>query len=71
VAMACINGGRECDGCMRCQPDEEYECPVCGTGLFADDEVFLNSENCIVGCLCCEYDNYDGSFRAVRAEDVL
>lgn len=25
MAMTCITGGKECDGCMRCQGENEFE----------------------------------------------
>lgn len=30
MAMICISGGKECDGCMACQDvDTEYYCEIC------------------------------------------
>ncbi len=37
-------------------PDEEpcpYECPICGTPLNEDEEVYLAANNEVVGCEFC------------------
>lgn len=54
MAMHCVYGGRECDGCMRCQPEEKiYYCPICGGELGGGDDIILNNEGEIVGCENC------------------
>lgn len=41
MAMVCVTGGRECDGCSRCfRDDPVYTCPVCGTELDPHDKVY-------------------------------
>ncbi len=33
MALACVNGARECDGCMMCQKEPE-PCPCCGSECY-------------------------------------
>lgn len=52
MAYNCIRiSGKECDGCMRCQPDDEYYCPVCGEEV--DDTIYVSLDGEIVGCENC------------------
>jgi hypothetical protein len=51
MALACINGARECDGCMACQDNNEYFCPKCGEQVF--DTVYISDDGVIVGCENC------------------
>lgn len=54
MAMVCVTGGRECDGCSRCfQDDPVYTCPVCGTELDSEDRVYMNDCGEITGCEYC------------------
>lgn len=50
MAMICIRGG-ECTGCMACQEDEEYYCPVCGEEV--SETVYVSNDGEIVGCENC------------------
>ncbi len=53
MAMVCVSGGRECDGCGRCFPEaREYECPACGATLNEADTVYV-IDNEVVGCEYC------------------
>lgn len=38
--MLCVKGGRECDGCMRCQvePETVVKCAQCGEDIYADED---------------------------------
>lgn len=54
MALACITGGRECDGCGRCFPEaHEYECPACGETLSEEDTVYVDGLGNVVGCEHC------------------
>lgn len=54
MAMVCVTGGRECDGCSRCFKDDPvYTCPVCGTELDSEDRVYMNDCGEIFGCEYC------------------
>lgn len=53
MAMICVSGARECDGCGRCFPGSPiYTCPACGEELDAISSVYLH-EGEIVGCEYC------------------
>ena len=64
MAMTCVNGSRECDGCMRCceGDDNELHCPVCGEVLNPDEQVFIDGDGFVIGCEYCLKSKY--------AEDV-
>ena len=51
MAMTCISGSCECDGCMECQDEEEYICPKCGKEVF--DTIYISDDGSIVGCENC------------------
>ena len=51
MSMTCINGAKECDGCMECQDNKEYFCPKCGEEVF--DTVYVSDDGSIVGCEHC------------------
>ncbi len=54
MAMVCVTGGRECDGCMRCREQKVVEvCRGCGEDICDGDEYFdvLGKPYC--EC-CCE-----------------
>ena len=54
MAMVCVIGGRECDGCSRCfRDDPVYTCPVCGTELDPHDKVYKTDSGEIAGCEYC------------------
>lgn len=57
MAMACVNGGKECDVCERCWPDTKMPvCPVCGKET---DTFYVDKENEIVGCDRCVHVRYE------------
>ena len=64
MSLACITGGKICDGCMRCREgnDSELHCPVCGNELGPDDYIFIDEDDVILGCEYCVKKHY--------AEDV-
>jgi len=63
MAMSCINGSRECDGCMACQEEVNYKCPVCGEELGCLEDVFVDGSGEVVGCEHC--------LKKVEAGEVL
>lgn len=50
MAMICIHGG-ECTGCMECQEEKEYYCPVCGEEV--TERIYTSTDGEIVGCENC------------------
>ncbi len=50
MAMICIHGG-ECTGCMGCQEEKEYYCPICGEQVF--ETLYVSNDGDIVGCENC------------------
>lgn len=51
MGFACVTSGRECTGCMACQPESEAPvCPVCGK---ESDVFYLDKANDIIGCDEC------------------
>ena len=55
MALVCVNGAKECDGCMRCQPAPP-PCPCCGS---EDYEVRYIQEGDWIGCdSCTREENY-------------
>ena len=50
MAMICIHGG-ECTGCMECQKEDEYYCPVCGEQVY--ETLYISNDGDIVGCENC------------------
>lgn len=51
MAMTCVNGARECDGCMMCLPEPEPEpCPCCGS---EDYDVCYRQGGDWIGCDKC------------------
>lgn len=57
----CKNHSRECDGCMDCQPDITYYCPLCGDEV--QETVYVTSDGDVIGCENC--------VEAKDPEDVL
>ena len=53
MAMVCVNGSSECTGCMQCEEEKEYYCPVCGEKLEWDEQVYVVNGNEIIGCENC------------------
>ena len=62
MAVICVRG-TECTGCMDCQEEAAYRCPVCGEELAYDDKVFSTCGGDVVGCCHC--------IETEEAEDVL
>ena len=65
MAMVCINGSRECTGCMNCLDEEvrAFYCPVCGKKIYEDSAVYIDKRSDdIIGCARC--------IRVADAEDV-
>lgn len=58
MAMICISGGRECDGCMRCQEQSEPEpigcCAHCDEPVYSDDDRYEFPDGEIVHDYCAE-----------------
>lgn len=53
MAMTCVNGAKECDGCMRCQGQgDALKCPVCGEELSIFDTVYVQNDE-VIGCEHC------------------
>lgn len=52
MASTCVNGARECDGCMRCKENTELVCPVCECELSRRDMVYTHNGE-VVGCGHC------------------
>jgi len=42
MAMVCVTGARECEGCQSCRPEPKavYSCTCCGDPLFAGDDYY-------------------------------
>lgn len=45
MSMICINGCRECDGCMRCQKEDRVE--FIGTCAYCDEPIRSNEDRYI------------------------
>ena len=52
MAMSCISGARECDGCGRCFREFAESCPVCGAELAPDDALYRHL-GATLGCSYC------------------
>lgn len=51
MAMICINGARECTGCMACQPEPTPPvCPICDEET---DTYYYDKDGELVGCGEC------------------
>jgi hypothetical protein len=51
MAMVCVSGARECDGCMSCQPEPApYNCTICDLEC---ETVYYDKFDNIVGCDNC------------------
>lgn len=53
MALTCITGGKECDGCGNCKQEDIFNCPVCGKELTDWDELYTNIHSDVVGCEYC------------------
>lgn len=52
MAYCCIkNPVKECNGCMTCQPEVHYYCPICSEEIY--ETVFVNNDGEIIGCENC------------------
>ena len=51
MAYRCVQGYGECNGCMKCNPDPHYYCPVCGEEVY--ETVFVANDGTILGCDNC------------------
>lgn len=47
--MYCVGGGKECNGCGECLP-QNYKCPLCGGEC---EKVYFDTLGDIVGCDVC------------------
>ena len=53
MAMTCVTGGSECDGCMTCRGEEKRAvCPRCGNEV-PDKLYYSNYIDKVVGCDDC------------------
>ncbi len=50
MGYMCIKGHGECDGCMDCQPEKKYYCPICDKEVY--ETVFV-SDGEVIGCENC------------------
>ena len=51
MALACVSGGKECNGCMGCQPEPTpFYCPVCNEEV---EEMVYKIDSEIIGCDAC------------------
>ena len=55
------NSMKECEGCMACQQDRTYYCPVCGDEV--EENVFITLDGEVIGCENC--------VQAKDPEDIL
>ena len=51
MGFPCISGNKECDGCMGCEAEAHYYCPVCGEEVC--ESVFVSNSGDVVGCENC------------------
>lgn len=56
MAMICVDGCRECTGCMKCQAEPELIgiCEECGAEIYSGDDYYdiegnLIHEDCLTG----------------------
>ena len=60
MALVCVRGVRECDGCSACDGESDRVCPVCGKEC---ELIYKSADGDIVGC--------DNCIRIEFAEDAL
>lgn len=54
MALSCKHGGRECDGCMSCQPERvQVCCPMCGQVLRSGEHIYRLDNGDVLGCEHC------------------
>jgi uncharacterized Zn finger protein len=53
MGYICIDGKKECDGCMLCKPSPHYYCPVCGEEVY--ETVFVDNDDTVIGCENCAH----------------
>jgi uncharacterized protein YbaR (Trm112 family) len=53
MSFACVNGARECTGCMACQEGSTYKCPVCGGEIYFDGDLYFDESENLIGCEEC------------------
>lgn len=51
MGFSCIYNNKECDGCMNCQPETHYYCPICGHEVY--ETVFVDNDGDVIGCENC------------------
>lgn len=52
MALTCISGGRECDGCQECQEREVIEtCIVCHEDIYCEDD-YIDIEDGFIHADC-------------------
>ena len=52
MAYYCKRNTRfECNGCMNCNPDIHYYCPICGEEVY--ETVFVSNSGDVIGCENC------------------
>lgn len=52
MAYICkLNYNKECDGCMSCQKEKEYYCPICGEEV--NEAVYVDNNGNVIGCENC------------------
>lgn len=51
MGYICIKGYGECDGCMACNPEPHYYCPICGKEVY--ETVFVDNSGEVIGCENC------------------
>ena len=52
MAFYCIkNSTQECTGCMGCEPESHYYCPICGKEV--SETVFVDISGTVIGCENC------------------
>lgn len=65
MAMACRSGGRECTGCMECEPntiDKKIYCHDCGEELSPDNIFYDEGTYVCRDCLLDSHFCYDYEF---------
>ena len=45
------NHYKECDGCMDCQSEVIYYCPICGDEVI--ENVYISTDGEVIGCENC------------------
>ncbi len=54
MAYRCVKGyNKDCDGCMDCNPDQEYYCPICGEEVL--EAVYVSNNGEVLGCDNCAH----------------